>query len=86
MLHIYTANKRRRVRRVCPYHKHLEYGELQEYYDTRYVFFNCGASIDYGYGEWRSPPKSKCPKCRKWFRPLEMIEHLREHKKTEAVK
>ena len=79
-LHVYQANKQKRVRRKCPYHKHLCYGTLYEYYDTSRVTFDCGANIDYGYGEWREPPKKKCPNCRKWFRPIEMIEHLKEHK------
>ena len=75
-IHIYTADKQKRVRRKCPYHKHLCFGILQEFYDTVRVFFDCGTSVDYGYGEWRPPQKKKCSKCRKWFRPLEMKEHL----------
>ena len=77
-LHIYTANKTKRVRLHCPYHKHLCFGSRREYYDTVRVAFDCGASMDYGYGEWRPPPKTKCKKCRKWFRPLEMAVHLKE--------
>ncbi len=76
-LHIYTSHDRKRVRRKCPYHKHLCYGEEARYYDTTSIFFDCGTSVDYGYGEWRPPENVKCPKCRKWFRPLEMGEHLK---------
>lgn len=79
-IHVYTPDKRTRVRRKCPYHKHLCYGSLAEYYDTAYLTFDCGTQIDFGASEWRLPPKKKCPKCRKWFRPLEMITHLKEHK------
>ena len=85
LLHFHTANKRKRTRRMCPYHKHLEYGELQEFYDTVNMFFDCGTQVDYGYSEWRPPPKTKCPKCRKWFRPLEMVEHLKEHNRIKKL-
>ena len=55
-LHIYRADKVKRVRRVCPCHKVLHYGSQHEYYDTTLIFFDCGAEADFGYGEWR-PPK-----------------------------
>ena len=80
MIHIFTTDDRKRTRRLCPYHKHLCYGELTEYYDTTHVVFDCGTFVDYGYGQWNPPPKKKCPNCRKHFRPIEMIEHQKEHK------
>lgn len=55
-IHIYTVGSRR-VRRICPFHRRRCYGALREYYDTARVDFDCGTSIDYGYGEWRPPPK-----------------------------
>ena len=58
-LHIYTANKKVRVRRKCPFHKHLCFGTLHEYYDTTKVFFYCGTVVDYGYGEYTPPRKYK---------------------------
>lgn len=76
-LHIFTPNKISRIRRQCPYHKHFCYGSMAEYYDGFYVTFDCGARIDSEF--WYPPPKKKCPNCRKWFRPLEMIEHKKEH-------
>lgn len=54
-LHIYRADNERRTRRTCPYHKKSEYGNLQEYYDTVRVFFDCGTLADYGYGFYRIP-------------------------------
>lgn len=56
----------------------LEYATESEYYDTIYVTFDCKTSVDVGYGEWRLPPKKKCPNCRKWFRPIEMKMHIRD--------
>lgn len=38
-IHIYRCENPKRVRRLCPYHKCLEYGELQEFYDTHRTFF-----------------------------------------------
>lgn len=55
-LHIYTADKTKRIRRQCPYHKRLCYGGQADFYDTVKVFFDCGTSVDYGYSEW-TPPK-----------------------------
>jgi len=34
----------------------LEYGELQEFYDTTRIFFDCGTFLDCGYGYYE-PPK-----------------------------
>ena len=55
-IHIYTANKKERVRHKCPYHKHPCYGTQHEYYDTVKVFFDCGTVADYGYG-YHEPPR-----------------------------
>lgn len=57
-LHIFTAANVR-VRRKCPFHKRLCYGNRQEYYDTVRIFFDCGTMADYGYGEWTPPPKKR---------------------------
>jgi len=54
-LHIYRCENPKRTRRLCPHHKKLEYGELQEFYDTTRVFFDCGAFADYGYGYYEPP-------------------------------
>lgn len=81
-IHIYRANTITRVRRRCPYHNHLCFGDMHEYYDTVRIAFDCGTQVDFGYGGWTPPPKAKCPKCRKWFRPLEMIEHLKTHSES----
>jgi len=78
-LYVFTATVRKRSRRLCPYHNHLCYGELHEYYDTTYMFFDCGTQINYGDGKWREPPKKKCPNCRKHFRPLDILAHQKEH-------
>ena len=53
-LHIYRCENPQRTRQLCPNHKKLEYGELQEFYDTTWIFFDCGTFADYGYYE---PPK-----------------------------
>ncbi len=53
-LHIYTAPSTR-IRRWCPYHQRLCYGERQAFYDTIRLFFDCGTFIDTGYGYWREP-------------------------------
>jgi len=80
-IHIYRADNVKRVRRLCPYHKHQCYGTMHEYYDTTRVFLDCGTGLDYGYGDWTPPKKTKCPHCRKHFRPIEMQEHLmKDHK------
>lgn len=55
-LHIYRCENPKRTRRLCPHHKKLEYGELQEFYDTTRIFFDCGTLVDYGYGYYE-PPK-----------------------------
>ncbi len=49
-LHIYRCDNPKRTRAMCPHHHHLCYGELQDFYDTRRVFFDCGTFADYGYG------------------------------------
>ena len=55
-LHIYRCENPTRTRALCPHHKHLCYGERQEFYDTTRIFFDCGTSLDYGYGYYE-PPK-----------------------------
>lgn len=75
-LHIYRADNKR-VRRICPYHKHLCYANYHEYYDGYYIFFDCGTKIDSD--GWTPPPKKKCQYCRKWFRPFDIPNHLREY-------
>ncbi len=55
-LHIYRCENPKRIRLLCPHHKKLEYGELQDFYDTRRVFLDCGTFVDYGYGYYE-PPK-----------------------------
>lgn len=55
-LHIYRCENPKRTRHLCPHHKKLEYGELQDFYDTRRIFFDCGTLVDYGYGYYE-PPK-----------------------------
>lgn len=58
-LHIYRCENPRRTRQLCPYHKKMEYGELQEFYDTRRIFFDCGTFVDYGYGYYEPPKRYK---------------------------
>jgi len=55
-IHIYRCEKPKRTRALCPHHNHLCYGELQEFYDTTRIFFDCGTFVDYGYGYYE-PPK-----------------------------
>jgi len=55
--HVYTPDSRRRVRKYCPYCKHLCYGSLAEYYDGFYMLFDCGARIDSE--GWTPPRKGK---------------------------
>lgn len=55
-LHIYRCENPTRTRAICPHHKHLCYGERQDFYDTRQIFFDCGTFVDYGYGYYK-PPK-----------------------------
>jgi len=55
-LHIYRCEHPTRTRVMCPHHKHLCYGEKQEFYDTVRIFLDCGTFIDYGYGYYE-PPK-----------------------------
>ncbi len=55
-LHIYRCENPMRTRALCPHHKKLCYGERQDFYDTRRIFFDCGTMIDYGYGYYE-PPK-----------------------------
>jgi hypothetical protein len=52
---IYRCEKPVRTRAICPHHKHLCYGERQDFYDTRRIFFDCGTVADYGYGYYESP-------------------------------
>ena len=56
VLHVYRCENPKRTRRICPHHKRLEYGELQEFYDTTRVFFDCGTFVDCGY-QYYEPPK-----------------------------
>lgn len=55
-LSIYRCINRERTRAMCPHHKHLCYGEKQEFYDTIRIFFDCGTMVDFGYGYF-DPPK-----------------------------
>lgn len=54
-LHIYRCENPKRTRRVCPHHKKLEYCELQEFYDTLHIFFDCGTFVNTGYGYYEPP-------------------------------
>lgn len=54
-LHIYRCEHPARTRAICPHHKHLCYGERQDFYDTRRIFFDCGTTVDYGYGYYEPP-------------------------------
>ena len=58
-VHIYRCENPKRTRRICPFHKKLEYGELQEFYDTTRMFFDCGTFLDYGYGYYELPKTYK---------------------------
>jgi SAM-dependent MidA family methyltransferase len=58
-VHIYRCENPKRTRKICPHHKQLEYGELQEFYDTTRIFFDCGTFADYGYGYYNPPTKYK---------------------------
>ena len=40
---------------MCPYHKHLCYGEGQEFYDTTRLFFDCGTVVYSGYSYYKAP-------------------------------
>ncbi len=55
-IHIYRCEHPARTRARCPFHKHLCYGERQDFYDTMRIFFDCGTMVDYGYGYY-DPPK-----------------------------
>lgn len=55
-LHIYRCENPKRTRIMCPYCKHLCYGEKQEFYDTTRIFLDCGTYVDWGYGYYE-PPK-----------------------------
>ena len=55
-LHIFRCEHPTRTRVMCPHHKHLCYGEKQDFYDTTRLFFDCGTFVDYGYGYFE-PPK-----------------------------
>ncbi len=48
----------RRTRRYCPFHKRLCFGVLITCFDTVSVDFDCGTTVDYGYGYWRKPSKA----------------------------
>ena len=54
-LHIYRCENPTRTRAMCPYHKHLCYGERQSFYDTTRIFFDCGTFADYGYDYYEIP-------------------------------
>ena len=54
-IHIYRCEHPVRIRAMCPHHKHLCYGERQDFYDTMRIFFDCGTYADYGYGYYESP-------------------------------
>jgi hypothetical protein len=54
-LHIYRCEHPTRTRTMCPFRKHLCYGERQDFYDTMRIFFDCGTFADYGYGYYESP-------------------------------
>lgn len=58
-LHIYRCEHPKRIRELCPFHKRLCYGEQQDFYDTRRIFFDCGTVIDYGYGYYEPPKQYK---------------------------
>jgi len=73
MIHVFRAHDIKRIRRLCPYHNHLCYGEQHNYYDSAYIFLDCGTSIQSD--GWSPPPKKKCHYCRKYFRPEEMLKH-----------
>ena len=55
-IHIYRCENPKRTRAICPYHKRLCYGELQDFYDTSRIFFDCGTFVDYGFSYYE-PPK-----------------------------
>jgi hypothetical protein len=76
-LHIFNTDKIKRIRMICPYHKKLEYGRRDDYYDGSYIFFDCGTKILQEY--WTPPEKKKCDYCREYFSPIEMINHLRDY-------
>lgn len=59
VLHVYRCENPKRTRRLCPFHKKMEYGELQEFYDTTRVFFDCGTFVDHGYGYYELPTRYK---------------------------
>ena len=54
-IHIYRCENPTRTRAMCPHHKHLCYGERQEFYDTVRIFFDCGTYLDSGYGYYVKP-------------------------------
>lgn len=58
-LHIYRCENPIRTRVMCPHHKHLCYGERQDFYDTTRIFFDCGTTVDYGYGYYDPPVQYK---------------------------
>jgi len=58
-LHIYRCEQPARTRAMCPFHKHLCYGERQDFYDTMRIFFDCGTFADYGYGYYEPPKRYK---------------------------
>lgn len=58
-LHIYRCENPTRTRAICPHHKHLCYGERQEFYDTTRIFFDCGTVVDSGYGYYELPAQYK---------------------------
>jgi len=58
-LHIYRPDNIRRIRRICPYHKKHEYATIYEYYDSSYINFDCGTTVDTGEGVYEPPKKYK---------------------------
>ena len=54
--HIYRCENPVRTRAKCPHHKQMCYGEKQSFYDTTRIIFDCGTTVDYGYGYY-DPPK-----------------------------
>ena len=43
-----AVKKDKRVRRTCPCHKRREMASFRECYDTFYLFFDCGVTVQDG--------------------------------------
>ncbi len=82
-LHIFQPDTIKRMRAWCSYCGKLCYGTRQDYYDGIYISFDCGTKITCE--GWTPPPKKKCPHCRKWFRPLDMVKHIQEYHKIKVA-